>query len=65
MNRLERLYAMAEAIRRSGTQPISAAKLAVRFEVSRRTIERDLAVLRSAGVPLYADHGRAWWNDEP
>jgi predicted DNA-binding transcriptional regulator YafY len=33
--------------------------LAERFGVTRRTIERDLAALRNAGVPLYAEHGRA------
>jgi predicted DNA-binding transcriptional regulator YafY len=59
MNRLERLYAISESIRRAGPRPISAAQLAARFDVSRRTIERDLVSLRSAGVPLYAEHGRA------
>lgn len=58
MNRLERLHAIHETIRRSSPRPVSAAALADRFEVSRRTIERDLASLRSAGVPLYAEHGR-------
>ncbi|MEM9655892.1 MAG: WYL domain-containing protein, partial [Actinomycetota bacterium] len=32
--------------------------LAEEFDVSRRTIERDLASLRAAGVPLYAERGR-------
>jgi predicted DNA-binding transcriptional regulator YafY len=58
MTRLERLYAIAERLRRSGSRPLSAARLAREFEVSRRTIERDLAALRGAGVPLYADRGR-------
>ena len=58
MNRLERLYALNEHIRRSASQPVSAAALAARFEVSRRTIERDLAALRESGVPLYAERGR-------
>lgn len=58
MNRLERLYAINESIRRNAPQAVSAARLAEEFEVSRRTIERDLASLRAAGVPLYADHGR-------
>jgi predicted DNA-binding transcriptional regulator YafY len=58
MNRLERLYAISEMIRRQAPRPVSAARLAEEFEVSRRTIERDLAALRSAGVPLYAEHGR-------
>ncbi len=59
MNRLERLYAINEAIRRRAPEPVSAARLAVEFGVSRRTVERDLAALRSAGVPLYAERGRS------
>lgn len=58
MNRLERLYAITEEIRRQAPKPVSAASLAIRFGVTRRTIERDLASLRSAGVPLFAEHGR-------
>ena len=58
MNRLERLYAINEHIRRHRDRPVSAARLARQFEVTRRTIERDLAALRASGVPLYADHGR-------
>ena len=37
---------------------ISAAALARRFEVSTRTIHRDLKMLEAAGVPLYAERGR-------
>ena len=59
MNRLERLYAIHEEIRRGGTRPVSASRLAERFEVSQRTIERDLVALRQAGAPLYADRGRS------
>ena len=58
MNRLERLYAITEEIRRRAPQPVSAAALSERFGVSRRTMERDLASLRAAGVPLYASYGR-------
>ena len=39
--RLERLYALAEEIRRHAPVPVSAAALAEHFSVSRRTIERD------------------------
>lgn len=59
MNRLERLYAVAEEIRRRSPQPVSAASLAERFGVTRRTMERDLVALRDAGVPLYATAGRS------
>ena len=50
MNRLERLHALTEHLRRVAPRPVSAASLADRFGVSRRTIERDLAALRNAGV---------------
>jgi len=59
VNRLERLYAINEVMRRQSPRPVSAARLGERFGVSRRTVERDLVALRSAGVPLYAQHGRA------
>jgi predicted DNA-binding transcriptional regulator YafY len=58
LKRLERLYAVAEEVRRRAPAPVSARTLAERFEVSRRTIERDLAALQSAGVPLYSLYGR-------
>ncbi len=58
VNRLERLHAIAEHLRRAAPRPVSAAALADRFGVTRRTIERDLASLRNAGVPLYSEHGR-------
>lgn len=58
MRRLERMYAVAEEIRRRAPAPVRAAELAERFGVSRRTIERDLAALQAAGVPLYAHLGR-------
>jgi len=37
---------------------VSAVALADEFEVSRRTIERDLESLRAAGVPIYGQVGR-------
>ncbi len=58
MQRIERLYAVNEAIRRATPAPVSAASLAREFEVSRRTIERDIAALRAAGMPLFAESGR-------
>lgn len=58
MQRLERLMAISEMLRRAAPRPVSASRLASEFGVTRRTIERDLAALRSSGVPLYSESGR-------
>lgn len=58
MNRTDRLYALVEELRAAAPQWRSAAWLAERFEVSTRTIERDLSALQQAGVPIYATPGR-------
>ncbi len=56
MRRAERLYALVDLLRGS-RRPLSAARLAEEFEVSKRTIERDIQSLQLAGVPIYADRG--------
>jgi predicted DNA-binding transcriptional regulator YafY len=58
MTKTERWYAIVEELRAVSPRPRSARWLAERFEVSRRTIERDLDGLLQAGVPLYAEAGR-------
>lgn len=58
MNRTDRLYAIVEELRAVSPRPRSAAWLANRFEVSTRTLERDLDSLRQTGVPIYAETGR-------
>ncbi|WP_369069856.1 helix-turn-helix transcriptional regulator [Kineococcus terrestris] len=58
MKRAERQYALVDLLR-GADRPWSAARLAREFGVSRRTVERDIASLQLAGVPLYADHGAA------
>jgi predicted DNA-binding transcriptional regulator YafY len=58
VNRTDRLYAIVEELRAVSPRPRSAAWLAHRFEVSTRTLERDLDSLRQAGVPIYAENGR-------
>lgn len=58
MNRTDRLYAIVEELRAVAPRPRSAHWLADRFEVSARTIERDIGALQQAGVPLYAEPGR-------
>lgn len=59
MNRTDRLYALVEELRAVAPRPRSAAWLARRFEVSTRTVERDLDGLRDAGVPIWSEPGRA------
>lgn len=58
MNRTDRLYAIVEELRAAAPDHLSARKMAERFEVSVRTIERDLGALQQAGVPVYATTGR-------
>ena len=58
MNRTDRLYALVEELRAAAPRWRSSTQLAERFEVSRRTIERDLSALQQAGVPIYATPGR-------
>lgn len=57
MNRTDRLYALVEELRAIAPRPRTARQLAERFEVSVRTIERDLGALLEAGVPIYATPG--------
>jgi predicted DNA-binding transcriptional regulator YafY len=54
VDRTDRLYAIVEELRASAPRPRSAAELAGRFEVGVRAIERDLAALQRAGVPIQA-----------
>jgi len=57
MRRQARLFAIAEHLRarRSG---VTADELAARYQVSIRTIFRDLESLRDASLPIVADRGR-------
>src|SRR5215469_16915940 len=58
VNRTDRLYALVEELRAGAPRPRSARQLARRYEVSTRTIERDILALQDAGVPVYAETGR-------
>ncbi|MBX3186164.1 MAG: HTH domain-containing protein [Labilithrix sp.] len=57
MKRTERLFALAEYLRGRRTG-VTAETLAERFDVTVRTIYRDLDALRAASMPLSAERGR-------
>lgn len=57
MVRTKRLFALAEYLRARRTG-VTAEGLAERFQVTVRTIYRDLDALRDAGLPLSAERGR-------
>lgn len=58
VNRIDRLYALVEELRAAGSRGRTARWLAAHFEVSVRTVERDLSALGQAGVPLATKQGR-------
>ncbi|HEY2595056.1 MAG TPA: WYL domain-containing protein [Chloroflexota bacterium] len=57
MNRTDRLYALVEELRARAPRLMRAGELAERFEVTVRTVERDLLALQEAGVPIWAQPG--------
>jgi predicted DNA-binding transcriptional regulator YafY len=57
VNRTDRLYAIVEELRARAPRTLQAADLAGRFEVSVRTIERDVLALQEAGVPIWSQRG--------
>ncbi|QBD76806.1 WYL domain-containing protein [Ktedonosporobacter rubrisoli] len=56
MNRFDRILGILLFLR--SKQSISAPQMAQHFEVSPRTIYRDLEALSELGVPVYAERGR-------
>src|SRR5690606_15327079 len=57
VNRTERLYAVAEELRRAGPTGTTGARLAAALEVSERTIKRAVAALQQAGLTVWAQPG--------
>ena len=58
MNRIDRLFALATVLQARGL--VRAEDLAAHFEVSRRTIYRDVAALSEVGVPVVAHPGQGY-----
>lgn len=66
MNRTARLYALVEELRAAAPRPVTVAALAARFEVSTRTVQRDLQALMDTGVPVRTTPGRGGgWSIDP
>ncbi|MDC0770909.1 helix-turn-helix transcriptional regulator [Streptomyces sp. HD] len=66
MNRTARLYALVEELRAAVPRPLTVAALAARFEVSARTVQRDLQALMETGVPVRTTPGRGGgWSIDP
>ncbi|MEZ0447718.1 helix-turn-helix transcriptional regulator [Cellulomonas sp. ICMP 17802] len=57
MNRTDRLYALAEELRRVGRAGTTSTRLARLFEVSPRTVKRDISSLQQTGLPVVAQAG--------
>jgi predicted DNA-binding transcriptional regulator YafY len=57
VNRTERLYAIVEQLRAASEHPVSSTRLAADFEVTARTIKRDISALQQAGVPIWTSNG--------
>ncbi|MEU9112688.1 WYL domain-containing protein [Streptomyces sp. NPDC048483] len=66
MNRTARLYALVEELRAAAPRPLTVAALAARFEVSTRTVQRDLQALMETGIPVRTTSGRGGgWSIDP
>ena len=52
MNRTERMLELAVELRMAAPRSLTARELAARFDVTERTIERDLEALAAAGIPV-------------
>ena len=55
MNRIDRLTGMILLLQ--GQRVITAEQMAAHFEISVRTVYRDLSALGEAGVPIVAEAG--------
>lgn len=54
---VERAHALIEALRARAPRPVPTAVLATELGVAARTVQRDLARLRAAGIPVQVRRG--------
>lgn len=57
MKRAERLHALSEMLRGSGSRGCTAEWLAREFSVSIRTVKRDIDALENSGMPIWSRPG--------
>ena len=58
MNRIDRLTAIL--IQLQSKKWVTSGEIAERFEISQRTVYRDIRALEEAGIPLYSEPGRGY-----
>lgn len=59
MNRIDRLTAIIIFLQ--GRNYVSVGELAARYDISERTVYRDLAALQEAGVPIGSESGKGYF----
>lgn len=57
MNRTDRLFAIVDELRLASAAGRTSGDLAARFEVTARTIKRDISALQQSGMPIWSDGG--------
>ncbi|MGY6501912.1 MAG: helix-turn-helix transcriptional regulator [Acidimicrobiales bacterium] len=57
LNRTDRLFALVDALRTAGPRGRTSEWLAEHFEVSPRTIKRDITALQDSGLPVWGAGG--------
>ena len=64
MNRIDRLFAILLMLQKHKHKPITAMTLGKRFEVSERTIYRDMQALMEMGIPIIASPAEGYLLSE-
>lgn len=64
MNRIDRLFAILLILQKHKHKPVTAMTLGKRFEVSERTIYRDMQALMEMGIPIIASPAEGYLLSE-